>query len=100
MVSRVAGMHEVRIPGSRLTRLNQSLKRRLDDDLEDVFNRACATRDIESARDLLALMEKWHQRRAERYGRERRINSAALERARAEMNRLITLHGGRPADAG
>ena len=56
-------MHEVQIPGARLARVNQSLKRRLDDDVEEVFNRACATNDLEAAADLLALLEKWHARR-------------------------------------
>lgn len=99
LVNRTVGMHETRIPGARLARLNQSLKRRLDDDVEEVFNRACATGDLESARDLFGLLERWHGRRAARYGRERRIDSAPLERARKELDRLATLKIGRPPNA-
>ena len=86
-------LHEVRIPGARLARVNQSLKRRLDDDVEEVFSRACASNDLEAAADLLILLEKWHARRSASYGRERRISGANLIRARKELERLTTLHG-------
>src|SRR4249920_267508 len=60
--------NEIEIPGARMARVNQSLKRRLDDDVEEVFSRACATNDLESAADLLLLLEKWHARRSASYG--------------------------------
>ncbi len=88
IMNKNANTHEVRIPGERLARMNQSLKRRLDDDVEEVFHRACATNDFEAASDLLSLLEKWHARRAASYGRERRISGASLERARKELDRL------------
>jgi hypothetical protein len=99
MVRRNATLHEVRIPNARLARVNQSLKRRLDDDVEDVFNRACATNDLEAATDLLTLLEKWHARRSASYGRERRISGVSLVRARKELERLNLLHGTTMADA-
>ena len=77
LVNRSSALHEVRIPGARLARVNQSLKRRLDDDVEEVFHRACATNDLEAATDLLLLLEKWHARRSASYGRERRISGAS-----------------------
>ena len=95
LLNKSADLHAVRIPGGRMARLNQSLKRRLDDDLEDVFHRACATDDLESASDLLTVLEKWHERRSAHYGRERRISGAALERARRELDRLLVLKAGR-----
>ncbi len=39
-------LHEVQIPVPGWPRVNQSLKRRLDDDVEEVFARACATNDL------------------------------------------------------
>ena len=93
LVNRTSALHEVRIPGSRLARVNQSLKRRLDDDVEEVFSRACATNDLDAASDLLTLLEKWHARRSASYGRERRISGASLQRARKELDRLFTLRG-------
>jgi hypothetical protein len=98
LVNKSSSLHEVRIPGARLARVNQSLKRRLDDDLEEVFNRACATNDLEAAADLLALLEKWHARRSAAYGRERRINGASLERVRKELERLTLLQKAKAAD--
>ena len=92
-----SAMTEVAIPGARLARVNQAHKRRLDDDVEDVFHRACATNDLESATDLLLLLEKWHTRRSESYGRERRISSANLQRARKELERRSASRGGGPA---
>jgi len=94
MVKRSAALHEVQIPTARLARVNQSLKRRLDDDVEEVFNRACATNDLEAANDLLRVLEKWHARRSASYGRERRISGAGLARARKELDRLTMLRGG------
>ncbi len=91
LVNRRSSMHEMTIPGARLARVNQSLKRRLDDDVEEIFSRACATNDLEAAADLLALLEKWHARRSASYGRERRINGASLTRARKELDRLTAL---------
>src|SRR3954468_21597440 len=92
-VNKRATLAEMRIPSARLARVNQSLKRRLDDDVEEVFHRACATNDLEAAADLLALLEKWHARRSASYGRERRITGAALQRAHKELTRLTALHG-------
>lgn len=83
--------NEMTIPGARLARVNQSLKRRLDDDVEEVFNRACATNDLEAAADLLALLEKWHARRSASYGRERRMSGASVQRVRDELERLTAL---------
>ena len=99
LVNRQSTLHEVRIPSDRLARVSQSLKRRLADDLEAVFNRACAAADLEAAADLLVVLEKWHARRSASYGRERRINSATLDRARKDLERLTVLHGNRAAAA-
>ena len=85
------------IPNSRIDRLSQSFKRRLDDDIEEVFARAIAANDAESAADLLELMEKWHNRRQMRYGRERRISGASVQRARQDLDRLTLANASRAA---
>jgi hypothetical protein len=87
-----AATREQRIPDNRLARVTQSFQRRLDDDIEAVFNRACISNDVDAAADLLALMEKWHERRKTSYGGERRINDDALRRARRALERLVVLH--------
>jgi hypothetical protein len=94
LIKRATGMQPTPIPGSRLARVQQAVKRRLDDDILDVFERACATNDLDSATDLLALLEKRHARRAEAYGRERRINASIVQRARRDLERMRVLLGG------
>lgn len=88
------------IPGARLSRVNQSRRRRLDDDAEDLFHRACMAKDLEAAADMLAVLEKWHARRLAGHGRDQRIDDAPLQRARRELDRLKTLNSrsatGRP----
>ena len=97
LLKNATSLHEPRIPGPRLARINQSYRRRLDDGVEEVFHRACATNDLEAAADLLTVMEKWHERRAAKFGRDRRIDEAALQRARRELERLITQRSNRLA---
>jgi hypothetical protein len=106
LINKSSALHEVRVPGARLARVNQSLRRRLDDDIEDVFHRACAANDLDAAADLLVVLEKWHSRRSASYGRERRISNASLLRARKDLERLCLSRGlpspgtgGRPTDA-
>jgi hypothetical protein len=93
LVRKTSGPHEVRIPGARLARVNQSLRRRLDDEIEAVFNRACATNDLEAAADLLTLMEKWHARRPAGHGHERRTGGEHLRRVRKQLERVSGLRG-------
>jgi hypothetical protein len=91
-------MRKVSFTGDRTVRLSapvkiavatrQATRRRLDDHVAEIFHRACTIKDLEAAADLLALLEKWHFRRATRYGRERRIGDAMMQRARKEAGRL------------
>jgi hypothetical protein len=63
----------------------QTLRRRMEDRIESLYNRACMANDLEAASDLLALLEKWFARRSANPGRERRVNAAALQRARRRL---------------
>ncbi len=83
--SKIARTDQVQTADSRLAGVNLSPGRRLDDSIKQIFNRACATNNLEAAADLLTLLEKWHARRQANYGRERRINGDDLERARKEL---------------
>ena len=84
------------IPAGRLSRVRQSFSRRLDDDLEAVFKRACLNNDPEAAADLLVILEKWHSRRVARFGRDRPISDETVQRARSELDRLNAQHGQGP----
>ena len=63
-------------------------RRRLEDDVQQVFHRACETAEFEAAADLLELLEKWDARRSSSYGMERRISGARVREAREELRRL------------
>ena len=51
-----------------------------DDDIDATFKRACVTNELETATDLLEVLEKCHARRIARYGREGRIDYTGLRR--------------------
>jgi hypothetical protein len=86
-IRRNVGLHAPSLP-DRGGKIKSPSHRRLHDSLEEVFFRACATRDLDSAADLLMVLEKWHERRATRYGRERRISDGGIKMMRAELERL------------
>jgi hypothetical protein len=87
-LSSITRLHEAPIPGSRSGRTNWPHRRRLDDALEAVFQRACATNNMDAAADVLAVLEKWHDRRTVKYGSERRIDGRVITAMRAELERL------------
>lgn len=84
-VGRVTGLAQPKIPDSRLGRINSAFRRRLDDAVEDVFSRACLSGDLETAGELLHVMENMHQRRIKAFGSDRRINDEMIVRARREL---------------
>jgi len=68
---------------------NRPHLRRLDDHLRDVFARACAAKDFDSATDLFEVLEKWHERRLGKFGRERRISEGEMKVMRVELERRM-----------
>ena len=77
-VEKKVGISEQRIPDNKLARVTQSFQRRLDDDIEAVLNCACISNNLEAATELLALFEKWQERRQMAHSPERRINDDAI----------------------
>lgn len=68
-----------------------SHRRRLDDAMVAVFERACAGNNLDAAADVLEVLIMWHRRRSAKYGRERRINDDHLKSMLLELKRLTTL---------
>jgi hypothetical protein len=66
-------------------RVNRMLKNRLSDRVDDVFQQAMIAGDLDTAEDLLSIMENMHERRRSAAG-EARINDEALVRARLELS--------------
>jgi hypothetical protein len=85
LISRMTGMSEPRVPQERLERVNTAFRRRLDDAVEDVFSRACLSGDLQTATELLAVLENMHQRRQVAVGHDRRLSDTTLMRARREL---------------
>jgi hypothetical protein len=82
--SRDAGAEQT-IPAQRLDRIRGSLRRRLSDQVEEVFYRACAEKDRRSAAGLYAILEDMHARRLKQFGNERRVSDESLAKARTAL---------------
>jgi hypothetical protein len=67
-------------------RLNRSLRRRLSDQVDYVFQAACLSGDLATAEDLLGVLERIYARRAASMP-ERRLNDDVLVNARSELAR-------------
>jgi len=61
------------------------LRRRLEDAVEDVFRAALQRGDLASAGELLGVMESMHARARVRFGAERKGTAMMIDRARKEL---------------
>jgi hypothetical protein len=66
-------------------RINHVFRRRLSDRVMGVFQEACISGDLDTAQELLAVLEAMHVRRQAAAG-ERRVSTQDLEGARAELS--------------
>ena len=71
------------------------LKNRLSDRVADVFQQAVMTGDLDTAEDLLAIMQNMHERRQAAAG-ERRIDDEVIVRARQELDARKALRRAAP----
>jgi hypothetical protein len=85
--------------GARVTRPDLVVRRRLDDTLEEIFNRACASNNLDEAADLLAVLKKWTGKRRDRCERRRR-NGRDIKAMQAELERLTALRAARDLPSG
>jgi hypothetical protein len=65
-------------------RMNRALRRRLSDRVMDVFNESCIAGDLDTAEELLAVMEGMHRRREAAMG-DRRLSTQDLDAAREDL---------------
>jgi hypothetical protein len=91
-----ARMRDPGIPDSRLNRAQPGQLHRLDEGIAELFEHACITGDLESATDLVVLMEKWEPRHTEGDDELRRATDVRLKRMRAELVRCYVSKGIRP----
>lgn len=93
MVGRRTSSREISVTDQkiqeRLNNVGRSLRRRLSDKIEVLFQEACLSGDLETAESLLAILERMSTRPAN--GAEnRRVPLATLERLRAELEHCRT----------
>jgi hypothetical protein len=100
LIEKAAKFREPPIPGARLDRVRPATVHRLDEGITELFDYACITSDLEAAADLVALMEKWHARRAYEDEEQRRPGGIQLKRMLGELERRLIMRGGRLAAAG
>jgi|ERR1700734_1130453 hypothetical protein len=80
------------IPAHRMDRIRESLRRRLSDQVEEVFYRACTEKDRRTAAALYAILEDMYARREKQFGNERRISDRSLAEARKALESLWASH--------
>jgi hypothetical protein len=98
LLDKAATFREPTIPCARLERVNPPPPvRRLDEEIVELFNLACAANDLQAAVEILALIEKWHGRRSYADEQERRLAGMHLKRMHAELERRYLMKGLRPA---
>lgn len=93
MVGRRTSSRDINIADQKLQeRLNsvgRSLRRRLSDKIEVLFQESCLTGDLETAESLLAILERMSTRPITGSD-NRRVPAETLERLRAELERCRT----------
>jgi hypothetical protein len=72
-------------PDSILERINKTLRRRLSDRIEAVFQAACMTGELDTAADLLTVLANVRERGRRAFGDERRISDDPVAKAQAAL---------------
>ena len=96
LIDKSAKFREPTIPGSRLERVQPPpMTNRLDEGVRELFDHACILADLEAAADLVALAEKWHERRSHDDEQQRRAGGVNLKRMHGELERRHIMRGTR-----
>jgi hypothetical protein len=97
LIEKALKFREPSIPGARLDRVVPRTTNRLDEGINELFEFACITNDLDTAGDLVALIEMWHARRRYKDYEQRRVVAIQLKRMRGELDRRHIMRGTRPA---
>jgi hypothetical protein len=71
----------------RINRVGQAHRRRIDDLIEEAFQHACLSGDMDTAAELVALLERKYDRWMAAHGTDRRAGDQRLSRMRDELSR-------------
>jgi hypothetical protein len=72
-------------PDRVLERISKTLRRRLSDRIEAVFQAACMTGELDTAADLLTVLGNVRERGRRAFGDERRISDDPVAKAQEEL---------------
>jgi len=72
-------------PDRVLERINKTLRRRLSDRVEAVFQAACMTGELDTAADLLTVLANMRERGRRAFSDERRISDDPVAKAQAAL---------------
>ena len=79
--------------------MNRTHRRRIDDIIEDAFQHACINGDLETAVELVGVLDRKLARGLAAHGADNRRGSAQLARMRQEVDRRTAAQAeGTPAD--
>jgi hypothetical protein len=78
-----------------MTRMYVALKRRLSDKIEDVLEEACVIGDLQTAEELLQVLDFMYARQPRRGGPDRRSRTGRMEQLRNEVERQRRLRANR-----
>lgn len=89
-ISAVKTLAPTKVPASRLDRVNRTLRRRFDDIIDEAFQHACITGDLETAADVVDLLERKLERWVRANGPDSRNVSEQIAHMRDELERRRT----------
>jgi hypothetical protein len=100
LIDKSLKFREPSIPGGRMERVQPPAVSRLDEGITELFDYACIANDLETAADLVSLVEKLHARRPYRDEQQRHVGAIGLKRMHGELERRRIMRDFRPAAIG
>ena len=77
------------LPAERVARVEQQRRRRIDDILEEAFQHACVNGDLDTAADVIDVLERKLERWIRLHGKDTRRGAFQIARMHDELSRLI-----------
>jgi hypothetical protein len=96
LIGRATCFNPPPIPVERLSRLQRSPRRRIDDGVKEVFQLACMAGELDTAEELIGVLENMRERRERKFGGDRRINDDDIVQARSELRQRDKLNRLKP----
>jgi hypothetical protein len=85
LIGRATRFNPPSIPIERLSRLQRSPRRRIDDAVKKVFQLACMAGELDAAEEPIGVLDNIRERRERKFGGDRRINDDDAIQARSEV---------------